>query len=96
MGYEVVIEAMRSASAAAGDAAGAAANVALGAAMDDVAAALPGGRSGPAASALATTWTNQLKRWSTDVDNYARDLSTAADRYARDEAAATADLRAIG
>lgn len=96
VGYEVVIEAMRKASTAAGDAAEAAGKVELGAAVDDVATAMPGSRSGPAATALASTWTGQVTSWSTDAGDYAKNLSSAADRYATDEAAAEADLRSIG
>jgi hypothetical protein len=96
VGYEVVIEAMRKAAAAAGDAAEAAGKVRLGDAVDDVATAMPGSKSGPAATALASTWTDQVKAWSTDAGDYAKNLSSAADRYARDEAAAQADLRSIG
>lgn len=96
MGYEVVIDAMRTASAAAGDAAAAVGKVDLGGAVDDVPAALPGSTSGPAATALASKWTEQVKTWSTDAGGYAKDLSTAADHYAANESAAKADLRAIG
>jgi hypothetical protein len=96
VGYEVVIEAMRKASTAAGDAAAAAGKVDLGGAVDDVDTAMPGSTSGPAADALAKTWADQVKAWSTDADGYAKDLSTAADHYAANEEAAKADFQGLG
>jgi hypothetical protein len=96
VGYEVVIEAMRKASAASGDAATAAGKVDLGGAVDDIDTAMPGSTSGPAADALATMWTDQVKTWSADAGGYAKDLSTAADHYAANEEAAKADFQGMG
>jgi len=96
MGYEVVIEAMRKASTAAGEAAKTVGKVDLGVAVDDVGTALPGSRSGPAATALASAWTNQLKSWSSDANGYADNLAKSADLYAGNEAAARADFQSIG
>ena len=96
MGYEVVIEAMRRASAAAADSAAQAGGIGLGAAVDDVDSAMPGSTSAGAAEKLAGTWRNQLTTWSTDTDGYATDLSTAADHYAASEDAARADFQGIG
>jgi hypothetical protein len=96
VGYEVVIEAMRKASAAAADSATQAGKVQLGGAIDDVGTAMPGSTSAGAAEQLATTWSNQLKTWNSDADGYAKDLSTAADHYAASEEAAKADFQGIG
>ncbi|SMD18316.1 hypothetical protein [Kibdelosporangium aridum] len=96
MGYEVVIDSLRKASAAAGDAASQAGKVQLGAAIDDVGPAMPGSRSGPAAGSLATNWTNQVKTWSADAQAYGENLAKAADHYAANEEAAKADFQGMG
>ncbi|MET0238154.1 MAG: hypothetical protein ABW224_26170 [Kibdelosporangium sp.] len=96
MGYEVVIEAMRKASTAAGDAAAAAGKVDLGGAVDDVDTAMPGSTSAGAAEALATAWREQIKTWSSDADGYAKNLASAADHYAASEEAAKADFQGMG
>jgi hypothetical protein len=96
VGYEVVIEAMRKAATAAGDAAAAAGKVDLGGAVDDVDTAMPGSTSGPAADALATAWTNQVKTWSSDTADYGKGLSTAAGYYAANEEAAASDFQGLG
>jgi hypothetical protein len=96
VGYEVVIEEMRKASAAATDAATQASKVQLGAAIDDVGPAMPGSTSGPAAASLAKVWTDQLKTWSSDTADYGKGLSTAADYYAANEEAAASDFQGLG
>jgi hypothetical protein len=96
VGYEVVIDSLRKASAAANDAASQAGKVQLGAAIDDVGPAMPGSRSGPAAAALATNWANQVKTWSSDATTYSENLTKAADHYAANEEAAKADFEGLG
>ncbi|WP_083752601.1 hypothetical protein [Actinosynnema sp. ALI-1.44] len=96
MGYDVVIDSLRKASAAAGDAAEQSGKVQLGAALDDVGPAMPGSRSGPAAATLATAWDGLVKSWSTDAKAYGENLSTAADHYAANEEAAAADFQGVG
>nr|WP_083467426.1 hypothetical protein [Kibdelosporangium sp. MJ126-NF4]CEL23549.1 hypothetical protein [Kibdelosporangium sp. MJ126-NF4]CTQ89163.1 hypothetical protein [Kibdelosporangium sp. MJ126-NF4] len=96
MGYEVVIDSLRKASAAAGDAASQSGKVELGASIDDVGPAMPGGRSGAAAASLATAWTSLVKSWSSDAAAYGGNLSTAAEHYATNEEAAKADFQGVG
>ncbi|ALG11175.1 hypothetical protein [Kibdelosporangium phytohabitans] len=96
MGYDVVIDSLRKAAAAAADAASQSGKVELGAALDDVGPAMPGSRSGPAAASLTTAWTNLVKSWSADATAYGENLTAAADHYAANEQAAKADFQGVG
>lgn len=49
--------------------------------VGEVAAALPGSRSVPAASSLATAWTNSYSAWATSADDHAQALRDTADAW---------------
>jgi Ser/Thr protein kinase RdoA (MazF antagonist) len=94
-GYEAEIEAIREASTAAHSAAKQGSAVQLVDGALQLAAALPGGRSAAAATALAGNWRDRLASWAGDMGNYSAKLESAADSYSVHENAVEADFRDI-
>ncbi|GAA1305448.1 hypothetical protein [Saccharothrix xinjiangensis] len=95
-GFEVDVEGLRKAAAAAISAGEQAGRVELGSTPRDVPAALPGSESAAKAEPLAHAWTERLACWSTDVNRLGGNLSAAADRYEADEGAAEQDFTLLG
>lgn len=93
-GYEVVLEAVEGASAAARRASDDIGQVNLASALAGVAAGLPGGESGEAARLLADAWGRAVPGWAENAESYAAQLDEAAVRYRSNEREATRDLRA--
>lgn len=49
--------------------------------VGQVAGALPGSTSGPAATTLATTWTNSYNAWASSTEQHAQSMRDAADGW---------------
>ena len=88
-GYELEIEQIRRAAAAARSGGDQLGKVDAAATTSGVPAALPGARSGPRITDLAETWQQQATRWSGGLLDHAAHLAASADLYAANEAAAT-------
>jgi hypothetical protein len=95
-GFEVDVEALRKAAAAAVSAGEQAGQVKLGSAPQAVPDALPGSVSATRAEPLGRAWDERLGAWSTDVNRFGGNLSAAADRYEADDAAAERDFSILG
>jgi hypothetical protein len=90
--YKVIIDALRQAGDVTEGAGEQVGTVDLAGTLAGVADALPGSRSVQAATGAATTWADQIERWSTDAQRLGQGMSASADRYAASEDAAEADL----
>ncbi len=93
-GYEVVLDAIETASGAAKRASDDIGRVSLANALSEVAAGLPGGTSGEAARLLADAWGRALPGWAKNTGDYAAQLDEAVVRYRSNEQEATRDLHA--
>jgi hypothetical protein len=91
-GYEVVIEAMRSAAAAASSAADQASRVLPGPALVNLHDAMPGARVAGKLDRVRAVWTGKGVGWAGRMTDYASGLSNSADSYAANEASAARDL----
>ncbi|WIY01049.1 hypothetical protein QRX60_44620 [Amycolatopsis mongoliensis] len=93
-GFEITLEALRTASGAARRASNAVAQVDLGDALAQVGPGLPGGVSGEAARLLADKWGRVVPGWVHNTTGYADQLDASVRLYQADDAAAGQDLRA--
>jgi len=91
-GFEVEIDALRRAGEAAGSAGGQAGAVDLAEVISNVGGALPGGRCGRAATAVAEVWRGQISDFSGAASALGREMAAAADGYAACDDAARRDL----
>jgi hypothetical protein len=87
-GFEVQVSQLLDAAKAAASAAGQARAVDLGAALEAVASALPGGAAAASAPVLASMFNERAKVWADEIDHWSEAVTSAAKVYAESEEAA--------
>lgn len=85
MGYRAEPEALRAASRKAALAGEQAEQVRLADPAEDIAEALPGGKSEGAAKRVAQSWQRTLKTWGGDARKHGESLTAAAGEYERSD-----------
>lgn len=82
-GFATVPDALQAAGRAAGDAVNALRSADCGQPVGELATALPGSASGPAAVEYADGWTTTYRSWCNDADRHAGNLTQAANTYSQ-------------
>lgn len=93
--FEVDIEGLRDAAAAAASAGDQAKQVHLGDGAAEVAEAMPGSASAAKADPLKVAWERRLIAWGNDLGVFSTELAAAADLYESDDAAAERDFSIV-
>ncbi|GAA4612800.1 hypothetical protein [Saccharopolyspora hordei] len=70
--------------------------VTLGPPVEDVAGAMPGGRSEGAAKQVAQSWQQAVAQWSAAAAEHGRSLTASADEYQGSDEAGAQGIRAAG
>lgn len=96
MGYRAEPEALRLAGQKSALAGEQAAQIRLVDPAEDIAGALPGGRSEGAAKKVAQSWQRALKTWSDKASSHGRSLTAAGNTYERDDSESARDIDAAG
>ena len=94
-GFEVEIDALRSAAVAAERAGEQVGAIDLAGAIAGVRAALPGSRSGSLVAGVADTWRWQINSSSRAAAEFGHDMAAAAHRYLANDEEAARDLSAL-
>lgn len=96
MGYRAEPEALHRAGRSAESAGEQAGRVRIAGPAEDIADALPGGRSEAASAKVARSWHRALARWSEDATAHGRSLSDAGTTYERSDSEGAGTIDAAG
>lgn len=96
MGYEVAIAELRNCGEGLVRDAEETADIKLGAALDPLTQAMPGGEATNGAIDLASAWGKRIKELDRGTRRIGERMVEAADRYERDDDAAEKDFRMMG
>ncbi|MEV0701614.1 hypothetical protein AB0I53_27390 [Saccharopolyspora sp. NPDC050389] len=96
MDYKANPDALRKAGASAKSAGEQAGQVKLGPPAEDIAEAMPGGKSEGASKQVVQSWEKAIKTWSQAAAQHGESLNASADEYQQSDESSAADIDRAG